>query len=57
MFYSVCIDQYCSDKGDFIIEYPDNLELLLEKALNKSFTVYTVKVNISDFPYRVIAKI
>ena len=54
------IDQYCADRGVFIIENLDNLDLLLENASNKSFTVYTFPVNMSGFsglPCRVIAEI
>ncbi len=54
------IDQYCADRGVFIIENLDNLDLLLEKASNKSFTAYTFPVNMSGFsglPCRVIAEI
>ncbi|MDF2949035.1 cyclase family protein [Anaerospora sp.] len=54
------IDQYCADRGIFIIENLDNLDLLLEKAFNKPFTVYTFPVNMSGFsglPCRVIAEI
>ncbi|KZL88511.1 hypothetical protein CLMAG_61660 [Clostridium magnum DSM 2767] len=54
------IDQYCADRGVFIIENLDNLDLLLEKASDKSFTVYTFPVNMSGFSglrCRVIAEI
>lgn len=54
------IDQYCADRGIFIIENLDNLDVLLEKAFNKPFTVYTFPVNMSGFsglPCRVIAEI
>jgi kynurenine formamidase len=54
------IDQYCADRGVFIIENLDNLDLLLEKTSNKSFTAYTFPVNMSGFsglPCRVIAEI
>jgi len=54
------IDQYCADRGVFIIENLDNLDLLLKEASDKSFTVYTFPVNLSGFsglPCRVIAEI
>ena len=54
------IDQHCADRGVFIIENLDNLDLVLEKASDKSFTVYTFPVNMSGFsglPCRVIAQI
>ncbi len=54
------IDQYCADRGVFIIENLDNLDILLEKAADKPFTVYTFPVNMSGFsglPCRVIAEI
>jgi kynurenine formamidase len=56
----LCIDKYCADRGVFIIENLDNLDLLLEKVADKSFTVYTFPVNMSGFsglPCRVIAEI
>lgn len=54
------IDQYCADRGVFIIENLNNLDLVLEKASGKSFTVYTFPLNMSGFsgiPCRVIAEI
>lgn len=54
------IDQYCADRGVFIIENLDNLDLLLKKVSNRSFTVYTFPVNMKGFsglPCRVIAEI
>ncbi|MFL0195352.1 cyclase family protein [Clostridium sp. WILCCON 0269] len=54
------IDQHCADRGVFIIENLDNLDLMLEKASGESFTVYTFPVNMSGFsglPCRVIAEI
>lgn len=54
------IDQYCADKGIFIIENLVNLNLLLKNVGNKSFTMYTFPVNIGGFsglPCRVIAEI
>ncbi len=54
------IDQYCADKGVFIIENLNNLELLLEKAHNKPFTVYNFPVNFEGFsgiPCRVVAEL
>ncbi|MBZ9626127.1 hypothetical protein G9F71_025305 [Clostridium sp. FP2] len=53
-------DQYCADRGVFIIENLDNLDLLLKEASSKSFTVYTFPINTSGFsgiPCRVIAEI
>ncbi len=54
------IDTYCADRGVFIIENLDNLDVLLEKAADKPFTVYTFPVNMSGFsglPCRVIAEV
>lgn len=54
------IDQYCADRGVFIIENLNNLDLLLRETNNKSFTVYTFPVNMSGFsglPCRVVAEI
>ncbi|TGE37163.1 cyclase [Desulfosporosinus fructosivorans] len=54
------IDQYCADKGVFIIENLDNLDLLLEEGKDKSFIVYTFPVNMHGFtglPCRVVAEI
>jgi len=54
------IDQHCADRGVFIIENLDNLDIVLEKASDKSFTVYTFPVNMSGFsglPCRVISEI
>lgn len=54
------IDQYCADRGIFIIENLNNLDLLLKETSRKSFTVYTFPVNMSGFsglPCRVIAEI
>lgn len=54
------IDQYCADRGVFIIEGLDNLDLLLKEAAGKSFTVYSFPVNMNGFsglPCRVVAEI
>lgn len=54
------IDQYCADRGVFIIENLNNLELLSEKANNKPFTVYNFPVNFDGFsgiPCRVVAEV
>ena len=54
------IDQYCADRGVFIIENLNNLELLLEKADNKPFKVYNFPVNFDGFsgrPCRVVAEV
>lgn len=53
-------DQYCADRGIFIIENLNSLDLLLKKAGNNSFTVYTFPLNMSGFsglPCRVIAEV
>jgi kynurenine formamidase len=54
------IDQYCADRGVFIIENLDNLDLLLKEARDKPFKVYTFPVNWHDFsglPCRVVAEL
>ncbi len=54
------IDQYCADKGIFIIENLNNLDLLYEKTKDESFTVYTFPVNMTGFsglPCRIIAEV
>lgn len=54
------IDQYCADRGVFIIENLNNLDVVLERAGDQPFTVYTFPVNMSGFsglPCRVIAEI
>lgn len=54
------IDQYCADRGVFIIENLVNLDSLLKEATKKSFTVYTFPVNMSGFsglPCRIVAEI
>lgn len=56
----VRIDQYCADRGVFIIENLNNLDLLYETTKGNPFTVYTFPVNMSGFsglPCRVIAEI
>ncbi|MDQ7097073.1 cyclase family protein [Desulfosporosinus sp. PR] len=53
------IDQYCADRGIFIIENLNNLDLLSEETKGKPFTVYTFPVNMSGFsglPCRVVAE-
>lgn len=53
-------DQYCADKGVFIIENLTNLDLLLNAAGSHSFTVYTFPLNfegMTGLPCRVIAEI
>ncbi|GAB6085803.1 cyclase family protein [Alkaliphilus crotonatoxidans] len=54
------IDQYCADRGVFIIENLDNLDVLLKKVPDQPFKVYTFPVNwkgFSGLPCRVIAEI
>jgi kynurenine formamidase len=54
------LDQYCADRGIFIIENLDNLDLLSEKTKDSPFTVYTFPVNLSGFsglPCRIIAEV
>jgi hypothetical protein len=54
------IDQYCADKGVFIIENLNNLDLLYETTKGNPFKVYTFPVNMSGFsglPCRVVAEI
>lgn len=54
------IDQYCADRGVFIIENLNNLDLLLKETSGKSFTVYTFPVNMGGFsglPCRVVAEL
>lgn len=54
------IDQYCADRGVFIIENLNNLDLLLAEVPDRPFKVYTFPVNMSGFsalPSRVIAEI
>lgn len=54
------IDQYCADRGIFIIENLNNLDLLLKETSGKPFTVYTFPVNMSGFsglPCRVVAEV
>lgn len=54
------IDLHCAEKGIFIIENLDNLDLLLKETLGKPFTVYTFPTNMSSFSglsCRVIAEI
>ncbi|WP_259473473.1 hypothetical protein [Clostridium estertheticum] len=43
------IDQHCADRGVFIIENLDKLDLVLEKVSNKPFTAYIFPVNMSGF--------
>lgn len=54
------IDQYCADRGVFIIENLDNLDLLLKETKGKPFTAYTFPVNMNGFsglPCRVVAEV
>ena len=54
------IDQYCADKGVFVIENLDNLDILVKEAEHKPFTVYTFPLNFHGFtglPCRVVAEI
>lgn len=54
------IDQYCADKGIFIIENLANLDLLYKSTKGRPFTVYTFPVNMSGFsglPCRIIAEV
>ncbi|RYD06520.1 hypothetical protein N752_04120 [Desulforamulus aquiferis] len=54
------IDQYCADRGVFIIENLNNLDLLYETTNGSPFTAYTFPVNMSGFsglPCRVIAEV
>lgn len=54
------IDQYCADRGIFIIENLNNLAPLLKETAGKPFTVYTFPVNMSGFsglPCRVVAEV
>jgi kynurenine formamidase len=56
----VRIDQYCADRGVFIIENLNNLDLLYETTKGKPFTTYTFPVNMSGFsglPCRIIAEV
>lgn len=56
----VYIDQYCANRGVFIIENLNNLDLLSEAVSDKPFKVYTLPVNMSGFsglPCRVIAEV
>jgi kynurenine formamidase len=52
------VDQYCADRGVFIIENLNNVKQLL--ALEKPFTVYTAPISRTDLtglPCRVLAEI
>ena len=52
------VDQYCADRGVFIIENLDNVKRLLE--LDRPFTVYTAPVHRTDLtglPCRVFAEV
>ena len=52
-------DQYCADRGIFIIENLDNLDLLSAETKSSPFTVYTFPVHMSGFsglPCRVVAE-
>jgi kynurenine formamidase len=54
------IDRYCADRGVFIIENLDRLDLLFKDAKDGSFTVYTFPVNwqgFSGLPCRVVAEV
>ena len=54
------IDHYCADRGVFIIENLDNLDVLLKDAKGNAFTVYTFPVNwhgFSGLPCRTVAEI
>jgi kynurenine formamidase len=56
----VRIDQYCADRGVFIIENLNNLDLHYEATKGKPFTTYTFPVNMSGFsglPRRIIAEV
>lgn len=53
-------DQYCADKGIFIIENLDNLDIVLDKVKQDKFAVYTFPVNfegLTGLPCRVVAEI
>ena len=52
------IDQYCADRGVFIIENLNNVKKLLE--LGKPFTIYTAPISRTDLtglPCRVLAEV
>jgi kynurenine formamidase len=52
------VDQYCADRGVFIVENLCNVRQLL--ALDKPFTVYTAPLNrtdLSGLPCRVLAEV
>ncbi len=54
------IDQYCADKGVFIIENLDNLDILLKEAKANPFTVYTFPLNLHGFtglPCRIVVEV
>ncbi len=54
------IDQYCADKGVFIIENLSNLDILLKETSRNSFTVYTFPMNWNGFtglPCRIVAEL
>jgi|SRR6185437_79846 len=52
------VDQYCADRGVFVLENLNNVKTLLE--INRPFTVYTAPLNRTDLtglPCRVIAEV
>ena len=52
------VDQYCADRGVFIIENLNNVKTLL--GLDKPFTVYTAPLSRTDLtglPCRVLAEV
>lgn len=53
-------DQYCADKGVFVVENLCNLKVILENKKEQSFTINTFPINftgLSGLPCRVIAEI
>ena len=53
------IDQYCADKGVFVVENLCNLQKLIDGNLFKKFIVYTFPINfegMSGLPCRVVAE-
>ncbi len=54
------IDRHCAERGVFIIENLDHLDLLLKESKGGAFTVYTFPVNwhgFSGLPCRVVVEI
>ena len=53
-------DQYCAERGVFIIENLANLDRLLAESSGKAFSVYTFPINfkgMSGLPCRVVAEV